>query len=204
MRKQVTLDGVPAMAAASVAIDLLKDKEVKKAIGKGAQTAIETGSSIVKWFWISVGSVAGIALLVWGGKKLANVISETKEKLDENKRQKDNMQEAKDSRSITNELWFTNAVADLKSAMGGCESFNKWFVSYNCDKIRAILSELGNKYDWQYLCGKFGTIDKHGLADWLGCDGWSDRNSYNEILTNLQVAEKDKITDQGLVGLQTL
>ncbi len=196
-KKLITLDGVGPLVAVDVANKFLDDKETRDDIREGVKTVANTAVSFWKYAGYTVLVVAGVGILIWGGKKLVNVISNTADKIKENKRQSDNMSEAKSLISKT-ELWFTNAVADLKSAMGGCKKFNSWGTSYNCDKILAILQGLGNKYDWQYLCGKFGTIDGHGLADWLGCDGWSDRSSYNEVLQKLQVEKQYQITDPGL------
>ncbi len=197
MKKLVTLEGAAPLVVADAANKFLDDKETRDDIRNGVKTVASTAFSFWKIAGYTVLGIGGIAILVWGGKKLVDVITDVKANMDEKKRQSDNMSEAKSNIS-KNELWFTNAVADLKTAMGGCKGFNKWGTSYNCDKILAILQGLGNKYDWQYLCGKFGTIEGHGLADWLGCDGWSDRNSYNEVLEKLKVEKQYQITDPGL------
>lgn len=197
-KKLVTLDGAGPLVVADAATKFLDDKETRDDIREGVKTVATTAFSFWKYAGYTVLGVVGVSLLVWGGKKLIGVLSETADAIKDKKRQSDNMSDAQ-SKTTKEKLWFTNAVADLKTAMGGCkEGFNHWVTSYNSDKISAILRALGNQYDWQYLCGMFGTIDGHGLADWLGCDGWSDRSTYNDILKSKGVEEQYLVTNPGL------
>ncbi len=186
------------MVAASVANEILKDKENQALIRKGVVKTVETGASVLKYTWIAVGSLAGIAVLIWGVTKISENVKKAKEKMAEAKRLADNKAEAETK--IKNELnWFPNAIEKLKSSMGGCkEKFNKWGTDYNCEKILAVLKELKTKYDWAYLCAEFGMEKDHSLQDWLGCDGSSDIADYNKVLTELGVSESDLIHKIGV------
>lgn len=165
-----------------------------------------SNSSTAKYICITVGAFGGVGLLIWGISKIVGAIKNGIENSQESARNKEHMENAKNKRTIQDELWFKDAVASLKAAMEGCKEgdFNSSTVNYDCAKIESVLKELGNEYDWEYLVALFGKYNGHSLQDWLGCDGPIDRGSYNDILKKINVPEKALVTKQGsFFGLGT-
>lgn len=197
MGKQVSLNGV---VTASIANEILKDKETRDDIRQGAKEVVKGGISVVKGFFMVLGISAGVGLLYWGGKKIYNTIQENKKESERESRLKEQKADA-ESKLKHEAAWFDNAVEQLKTAMQTKEGFNAW-VSYDEERITKILSSLSNKYEWIYLLDEFGKIDGHNLLDWIGCDGSSDIADYNKILDNLNVDEIYKISNVGLWGVE--
>lgn len=194
-KRMVSLEG----AAPLVVADLMKDKENQALVRDTVTKVVDTGTSIVKWIWVSIGIVAGGGIIIWGISKLGDKIDDAKKNREEKERLDTNKQRAKSNLKKPLE-WFPNAIEKLKSSMGGCKagSFNKWGVSYNNTKILSVLKELECADDWLYLCAEFGLVDGHSLADWLGCDGSSDIEDYNSALRTWNVQDSDQIHSVGL------
>lgn len=192
MKKKRKTLGNPA--AVAVASELLKDKDIRQ----GAVNTVKTGTKILKYVWIGVGSLVGVAVLIWGGKKIIKSIKEAKQ----DKKAADHYKE-KSKNKTYDDSWYADAVKKLKSAMHYEDGkFNSWFTSYNKDEILTVLKALQVADDWYALSAEFGRDkDGHNLAQWIGCDGRYDIADYNKELERIKVDKEDIIVSQDVFGV---
>lgn len=187
-------------AAAVVATELMKDKDIRSDVKHG----VRKGFSIVGTTFKVIGIGIGITILAVATKKIAT-------KIKENRRAKKSAKqdaEGLDKSLLTKEsAWFESAATKLAAAMElNTSRAGDWSRDYNEKTIKNYLNQLGNQHDWMRLCEVFGTrkgktwsgeTEARTLREWLGYDDENDVKAYNEILAAKNVPQHKQIDALG-------
>lgn len=165
-----------------LAMELLRDKDVRKGVSTVVSDTYSVGKTILKVLgWTALAGVA-----IWGGVKIYGAVNK---KLEQNKEEKE-MQDRVDKNKayiINSEDWFKSAVSTLKAAMEVSKGYNNKYTnykdsSYDKTRIMTVLNALNNNYEWDNLIIKFGRPEGHDLKEWIGLDDKTDVTSYNQVL----------------------
>ena len=187
-------------AAAVVATELMKDKDIRSDVKHG----VRKGFSIVGTTFKVIGIGIGITILAVATKNIAT-------KIKENRRAKKSAKqdaEGLDKSQLTKkDSWYLSAVSDLEAAMElNTRCMSDSTRNYNETSIQSILNECGNQHDWMQLCKMFGArsgktytgeTEPRTLRHWLGYDDESDVKAYNAILASKGVPSDKQLRVNG-------
>lgn len=187
-------------AAAVVATELMKDKDIRSDVKHG----VRTGFSVVGTTFKVIGIGIGISILVYAGSK---IVKKVKENRRAKKSAKQDAEGLDKSQLTKKDSWYLSAASDLEAAMElNTRCISDSTRNYNETTIQSILNECGNQHDWMQLCKMFGArsgktytgeTEPRTLRHWLGYDDESDVKAYNAILASKGVPSDKQLRVNG-------
>lgn len=187
MAHKFTISTLGNPAAAAVAVEILKDKELRH----------ETGSAINKVLKVT-GIAIGATVLFFVGRSIAKKM---KAKHAANKALKAATHGLDKKELSKDKSWYAARVDDLVKYLNlndPCLSENT--REYDEGNVVNVIKQCENKHDWLMLCKEFGTkagkvkhivgpdteTEPRSLSQWLSLDGDSDKAKYNEALKKIE------------------